>query len=186
MIAKMNKWIVIKNNYKYEDFDYEVGINFFRQEIRKYLENNEDIFGANRSTPLQVNAFFEGKYDDKTIKDKEIVIDKRLKFLFDSLYFPEVKDCENNARKALNKDINYLDNNGEEKLSIKIKQYNDEIILNIIHDDGDETYIKTNAFIFDDPNKTYYFKSHQIVVCSLNKNKLGKEENLDIVLKKAI
>ena len=60
----------------------------------------------------------------------------------------------------------------------------DEVVLDITHYNGikDETYMRSNAFIFYDSNKKYYFNSYQIVTTTSKEKDLGKIVNIDISL----
>jgi len=59
----------------------------------------------------------------------------------------------------------------------------DEIIAELTSDDnGDETSLRTNAFIFKNKNKRYYFKSKQIITTTSRPELLGKEVEANIEL----
>lgn len=98
----------------------------------------------------------------------------------------EPKYSKKDALNIIKKNIRYngINHNKEfdEKLSLSIEKKDSEIIYESFLDDGDETFLKTNAFIFDDHEKTYYYKSHQIVVASTKKDVLGTNVDCDIVL----
>ena len=83
-------------------------------------------------------------------------------------------------------DIHFFGKNEyDEELKIDIKSLPEEVILDITHFDGvkDETYLHSNAFIFDDPGKVYYFNSHQIITTTPKEKNLGKVVDISIQLR---
>ena len=59
----------------------------------------------------------------------------------------------------------------------------DEISLSIQNDDlGENNFVITNAFIFDDKEKSYYFKSNQTINTSTHRNRVGKSFYLNAFL----
>lgn len=93
---------------------------------------------------------------------------------------------KDNAIKSLKGDIHFIGKNEyDEELKIDIESSFEEVILDITHFDGvkDKTYMRSNAFIFDDPNKVYYFNSHQIITTTPKEKNLGKVVDINIQLR---
>ena len=123
------------------------------------------------------------------VTDEEIVVSQRMEMLLNSFMWPQAKDQKQDALRAIKNDINYsgkIEEDYVETVSIQITKNDNEISFSGIfnEDEEDETFLNTNAFIFDDDNKRYYFKSHQEVVASHTPNKLGEVADLDLVLKR--
>lgn len=70
-------------------------------------------------------------------------------------------------------------------MKIDINSLPQEVILDITHFDGikDETYMRSNASIFDDPSKVYYFNSHQIITTTPKEKNLGKVVDISVQLR---
>ena len=75
------------------------------------------------------------------------------------------------------------------ELNVSIEYSEDEITVGFEHFDesGEKTYLKTNAFVFKDSGKAYYFKTHQIirVVNREYRHLLGTSVDLDLTLTRA-
>lgn len=183
----MNKWIVTSSNLE-KSFDcFSDAVVFFRGVIINYIKTNKDIFVHN-CMPFQPGAFFFYKFNDGVITDEEIVIEYRITNLLNTFECSE-KSLNEFVNNALNKSIKYrgIIDKIEEELIINADKSQDEIKLEIIdndlHEDGDNTYLYTNAFIFNDEHKEYYFNSHQVINTSDKPENLGKSVDLIISLK---
>ena len=100
--------------------------------------------------------------------------------------FRNADDSKKYANRALKGDIHYSGKDPyDDELSIDIVKTEDEIKLDIVHfDQFDEEYLRSNAFIFDDQDKDYYFKSHQIISSWAMENKTSRKIDIDVSLKK--
>ena len=176
----MPQWIVQTEEGQQRYNGFEEAVAAFRQIIREYIEGNDEIFGRD-STPFQVGAFFGYKYDEGIISDEEIVVSTRLDNLLNSFRFNNQEEAERLAVTMMPRDIDYEGEIEEfgEKLTIRVTHHNREIEAVVIHDDGqNQTYLETNAFIFDNLGMVYSFKSHQIISTTWKEGNLGKVVDL--------
>ena len=181
----MTKWILTVDNETFDFNNFNDAVTMLKAEISKHMEINEDIFGR-EGEPFTPDVFISSKYDDGTISDEEIVVQTRMSMLCRSFIWRGANCSKDNAIKSLKGDIHFFGKNEyDEELKIDIKSLPEEVILDITHFDGikDETYLRSNAFIFDDPNKLYYFKSHQIITTSQKEKNLGKVVDIGIQLR---
>ena len=192
----MNKWIILNNGKEYTFDNYEEALKSFLITISDHLweysfNNKKDgaMHVYDYSTlPDNIDVYFDYKYGERTITDEEIVLENRLKMLLDYMLSKNPKEKKENTLKSFKQSVYYK---GEEKeistkVVIDIDYKEDEAVVDLRCDDGDETYFKTNAFIFDDVDKTYYFKSHQIVTTSSIKEQLGEVVDIDVELRKVV
>lgn len=183
----MTKWVLTINKDSYEFGHFADAVAIFKTKISDYIEENKDVFDRD-GMPFAPGAFFSGKYDDGTITDEEIVVQIRTSMLCGSFIWKDANRSKENANKSLKGDIHYEGQNEfDEELTIDITASSDEMTLNITHFDGvkNKTYLRSNALIFDDPSKEYYFGSHQIVTTSSKRSELGKIADYDICLRKS-
>lgn len=176
----MLQWIVQTEEFQQKYESFEEAVATFRQIIREYIEGNEEIFGCD-STPFQVGAFFGYKYDEGIISDEEIVASTRLDNLLNSFRFRDREKAEKIAITMMPRDIDYEGETEEfgEKLTIRVTHHDPQIEAVVIHDDGqNQTYLETNAFIFDNPDMVYSYKSHQIINTTWKEGNLGKVVDL--------
>lgn len=182
----MKKWILLVNKERFDFSNFHDAATMLKAEISKHMEINEDVFGR-EGDPFSPGAFFSGRYLDGTITDEDIVVSTRLNMLCRSFIWRGIDFAKDNARKSVLNSIHYMSKNDEfgEQLNIDIDVKKDEIVLDVTHydSDGKETYMRSNAFILDDLHKKYYFKSHQIVTTTSQKDDLGKVVDLNILLK---
>lgn len=181
----MAKWILTVDNETFEFDNFSDAVTMLKAEISKHMEVNEDIFGR-EGEPFTPDVFLSSKYDDGTISDEEIVVQTRMSMLCRSFIWRGANYSKDNAIKSLKRDIHFFGKNEyDEELKIDIKSLPEEVILDITHFDGikDETYLRSNAFIFDDPGKVYYFNSHQIITTSQKEKNLGKVVDISIQLR---
>ena len=181
----MAKWILTVDNETFEFDNFNDAVTMLKAEISKHMEINEDIFGR-EGEPFTPDAFLSCKYDDGTISDEEIVVQTRMSMLCRSFIWRGANYSKDNAIKSLKGDIHFFGKNEyDEELKIDIKSLPEEVILDITHFDGvkDETYLHSNAFIFDDPGKVYYFNSHQIITTTPKEKNLGKVVDISIQLR---
>ena len=181
----MAKWILTVDNETFEFDNFSDAVTMLKAEISKHMEINEDVFGR-EGEPFTPDAFLSCKYDDGTISDEEIVVQTRMSMLCRSFIWRGANYSKDNAIKSLKGDIHFfVKNEYDEELKIDIKSLPEEVILDITHFDGvkDETYLHSNAFIFDDPGKVYYFDSHQIITTTPKEKNLGKVVDISIQLR---
>lgn len=181
----MSKWILTVDNETFEFDHFSDAVTMLKAEISKHMEVNEDIFGRD-GEPFTPDAFLYCKYVDGTITDEEIVVQTRMSMLCRSFIWRGADYSKDNAIKSLKGDIHFISKNEyDEELKIDIESSSEEVILDITHFDGvkDKTYMRSNAFIFDDPNKVYYFNSHQIITTTPKEKNLGKVVDINIQLR---
>ena len=189
----MATWIVNnKAGVKETYLDFETAVKRFRDIIANFFwdfsyEGPEDkktfyVFGL-CGVPDQIGAYFSYKYDERTITDEEIVIDQRLEMLLDFLKCQDTKDLKENTMKVIKKPIHYHGEieEFEQTADINVDLLKDEVVVSL---ESDDDYLKTNAFIFDNPDKTYYFDCTQTVHTADKPEDLGKVVFLDVTLTK--
>lgn len=180
----MDKWILMIDEDKYEFNKFSDAIYMLKAEIIKHIEVNDEAY-TNGGEPFLSGAFFFYKYDQGTITDEEIVVETRYKMLLRSLITRDLEYSKKDAIKSIKGNINYSGKNEfDEELKIDVQSKPNEISLDIIYNEGfdDEAYLHSNAFIFDDPTKEYYFISHWIINTSSRHN-IGKVVDIKIRLK---
>ena len=181
----MAKWILTVDNETFNFDNFSDAVTMLKAEISKHMEVNEDIFGR-EGEPFTPDAFLSCKYVDGTISDEEIVVQTRMSMLCRSFIWRGADYSKDNAIKSLKGDIHFIGKNEyDEELKIDIESLPEEVILDITHFDGvkNKTYMRSNAFIFDDPNKVYYFNSHQIITTTPKEKNLGKVVDINIQLR---
>ncbi len=180
---------VLKNNEKVMEFcDFAEAKKAFRISIRNAL-NDEDAYTD--GVPFSLGAYFSGKYDDRSISDQEIVIDKRIEFILDLISSPYPIDYVDDM---LLKKLDLLlptsyfysgTNQFDEEVEISIDKNNDDIDLRIDVDDNIENnMLYTNAFVLENEDKLYYFESKETISTSNSRDKLGKTLYSYITLEK--
>ena len=192
----MGKWLLTVNNEEYIFDSFEEVTQAFlltiRHHIWEYSYNNKEskgleVFG-NWGTPLSIMSFFGYKYDELKITDEEILIQTRLDMLMRCFYCKSKELMKEQALKVIGHSYDYYSEEEDisTRASIKIDYSSEEISVDIVDSDwcGSHEDLRTNAFIIEDENKTYYFNSFQIVQTSSDSNNLGKEIRLDISLSK--
>ena len=181
----MDRWKIEYDNITKYYENFSDAVDYFRSCIYNYIIENDEIF-AKSCIPFQPEVFYHYKFENGIITDEEIAVGVRAKRLLDTLSFPS--DClkdNDSIKNILIKDIHYTGCIEEfyENVKVNATKSKDEIVLELIHFDVEETYLKTNAFIFDDCKKDYYFDSHQIINTTSNHTNLGKHVDLNITLK---
>lgn len=190
--SNMNNWVLNNNNAIRKYNSFEEAINEFLKIIKDHLWINSDNNKENESTvygyscePFSFEVFFHTKYQDRTITDEEIVLESRIGMLLDYFLSKDKKQIQDNALKVIKHSISY---HGKDEyhtdVKVDVDLNSDEITLDISVNNGFDSYIRSNAFIFDDENRTYYFNSRQYVEVSNNKDDLGKVVELNISLSK--
>ncbi len=183
----MDQWVVSCAGEEVFLESFEDAVRSFRTNIENYARSL-NCPPCPEYIPFAVGAFFEYKSSEALITDEEIVVEYKLGMLLNSMCFPEADDCTHyNARRKYDP-INYHGEikEFEEKLDIKINCSEEEINVEILLDDNeDNIFLLTNAFIFQDTRKTYYYKSHQVVIiCDSHESyRLGTSVDADITLK---
>lgn len=189
----MNKWLMTLNNEKIEFDNFNNALSSFLKEISKYFwehayinkdATNVFVFDS-ACMPDALGGFFYHLNDDRIITDEEIVLEARLRMLCSYFGCDDPKDIKSNALKSINKsfDYHYEDEEIGYQVDIKVDYSPEEIVTELKAGYGD-SYLHTNAFIMDDENKKYFFKSHQVCNISSRKSDLGKVADLDITLEK--
>ena len=179
----MKKWKLVINN-EVEIFDkFLDAFKVFKNTINNHIFASEDAYDKN-GLPFSVSSFFYHLQDEGTITDHEIVVHYRLNALLDTFQCEDIAVNKECALKCIKNDISYHGEieEFEESLDIEINLSKDELKVDITLHDVDITYLKTNAFIFDDENKEYYFKSYQVVTTSDCLENIGKSVDLDMTL----
>ena len=187
----MNKWLVTLNNNRIEFDNYKEAINFFLKEISIYFRNhfydkndpnNMDIF-SHDCMPNYIASFFFNLYNDRIIKDEEIIIDNRLSMLLSSLQSINPKYIKENSLESINKSYHYHYDDNDYLIDINIDYSPNEIIVKLDGGD-DESHLFTNCFIMDDDSKKYFLESHQVCFLANKGSNLGKDIDIDITLEK--
>ena len=182
----MKKWVLEINSKTTEFVNFKDAVTKMKDEIFNHIKTNEDVFWS-EGMPFAAEAFFSWKYDDGTITDEDIVVDTRTNMLCRSFIWKDAENSKENVLLSLRKSIHYYFENTlfQRKLIINIDLLSNEVKMDISHYErnNEETYMRSNAFIFDDASKEYYFKSHQIINSSDKKEDLGKQININILLK---
>lgn len=183
------KWLVKIgiDEREYDSFDEAVAE--FRQVIfdfvSTYCPSNEEeepcIAFNNSAVPNFANEYFYYKYDSSTISDEEIILDNRLRMLMEYLYCPNLDELKEATLGNIKHSYKYEDEIKEinSKLYVDIDYSPDEVKVYL---SGNEGFLETNAFIFDDEDKKYYFESNQVVRTSSNPDDLGSVVFLNIYL----
>ena len=101
--------------------------------------------------------------------------------LLDHLLSKDPIAIKENALKVLGHSIKYHGKNGEfdEEIDINVNFSRSEIMVDIVSEDNT---LHTNAFIFDDDLKEYYFLSKQTIITASNPELLGKVVELSLIL----
>ena len=189
----MNKWLMTLNDVKIEFDNFNNALSSFLKEICEYFwnhaysnKNEPNIFVFDSTCmPDAVDRFFYYLNDERIITDEEIVMEARLRMLCSYFLCDNPKDIKNNALKSINKPIDYHYKDEEIGFQVDIKvDYSPEEIAAELKADSGDSYLYTNAFIMDDENKKYFFKSHQVCDTSSRESDLGKAADLDISLEK--
>lgn len=150
----------------------EDAINNYRLGIRNLFDRDSQIY-SEVGLPFQIRAYFGGLYDDGTITAKELEIDYRLNKLLACFNYKKLEDSSDDAQKYIKKSY-YYEN---DKFEIAIIKKDDEIILEILTDEG--YYLKTNSFIFN-KNQTYYFHSKWEVIIGPGLYNLGEIKEIHL------
>lgn len=186
----MSKWIVNLNDEQFEFESFLDGVNYFKNKIKDHFQQyNYDgddtklVVYTQRCVPDFVGYFLEGDYKDLDILDEEIILDTRLSMLMQYMFCLNIKEVKDAAKKIISKPIKYHGENNEygSLLDVDISPSTDELVVNL---KGEDMHLKTNAFIFDDENKTYYLDSHQECLTSHNPDHLGVYVDFNISLTK--
>lgn len=185
----MDKWVVSYNGIdRYYD-TFQDAVECFRSEIRRFVGFIDKELFIGDPLPFDAGCFFSYKSDESTITDEEIVVWDRLQTLLGSMHIRKSQECSDYCSNKMRKSINYhgaIEEFGEE-LDIRIIRSEDEIKAEIKHQDGEEeTFVITNAFIFRDDQKIYYYKTHQVIRATNVKDDylLGTRVDLDLSLKR--
>ena len=165
------KW-VIKNQDIVQYFDdFNKAVEVFRESVFNYIIHHRNVFYEN-NVPSDVDFIYSYKCEEGLINDEEIVAFTRLQLLFQTIN-DDYKGHINKRDiilKTINKEIKLHSEIEEfnESVDISIKPLNNEIVVDLRIDDKQKPFLKTNAFIFDDDKKDYYFKSLLIIRTSSN------------------
>lgn len=167
------KWVLI-NSDKKEVFDSfynarDAFLALIADHLWQNSLNNKDNPSTvyNRScVPDRIGYFLESRYEERTITDEDIVLQSRLDMLFEYFLSKNADEIRDNALKVINHSIKYHSRNEDfnEEMKINIELDESELKVDIIADNGKESFLSTNAFIMDDDSKRYYFKSRQCII----------------------
>lgn len=180
------KWIV-SNNIRDEYYnDFNRAVFAFKVMIIHQMRTQKDIYDQ-YGLPMEVGCHFAYKYDEGLVDDNDLIGFSRLMMLCSALKkdYLDINKCNDFASSRVKGNVNLHSEieEFEESVDLDIKRHKDEIILDV-KVNKDETYsIFTNAFLFKDNTKDYYFKSHQFITTSNNPDDLGKPMNIDVTLK---
>lgn len=180
----MYSWIVTQDREALRFESFQEAVEYYRKTLENFYKSNDhDGFGI-ALYPFDVGSFFSYKYDQELITDEEIITDARMGRLMYYLFW--LNDVEN-LNRIKHGPINYHGEIEEfpAELSVSITYSKDEITAGFEHfENGEKTFLKTNAFIFKDSGKAYYFKTHQIirVVNGECRHLLGTSVDLDLTL----
>ena len=184
----MNEWIILNNGREILYNDYQEALADFLTIIADHLWNHSYNNKSNGSpvydrcgTPCRVGEFLGIRYDEYTISDEDIVVQSRLDMLLGNFRYKDANNIKTNALKIIKHSIKYHSRNEEfdQEISINIELKPKEIIAEVI---GEDSLLKTNAFIFDDYLQKYYFVSEQKIMTSNDLQHLGKMVKLNITL----
>ena len=181
----MSNWTVTINKEEYEFDMFSEAVRMMKTAIKQHICINTDVFNteANIFTP---DVFFFNKQQTGDLYDEDIIAHKRMSLLMYAFMHRDADDSKKCANRALKGDIHYSGKDPyDDELTIDIVKTDDEIKLDIVHfDQFDEEYLRSNAFIFDDQDKDYYFKSHQIISTWAMEDKTSRKIDIDVSLKK--
>lgn len=179
----MEKYVLTINGEK-EVFDsFEYALKVFLETIYDYVHLTKYVFEES-SLPEDYGYFLDYKFEHNQSCELERDLYSKLTQLFEIFNICDPNKSKEISNRLVPNDIFYHGENDEfeEVFFLKITKKPDEIILNIEADIVFETYIKTNAFIFDNKQKTYYYKAHQVINGTPVKEDAGKPVVLDISL----
>ena len=173
----------IDSGKEVECFLFDAAVHYFKFVILRYFCVNFDIF-HNEYLPFSARAFIDDMNNKGTVSAGDIAKFEQLGNLLKSFSYRSLNESKDHALKNLQENISYAGRNEElnEKLSFYALKSAEEIKAEIVHDGAERTFLSTNAFIFDDDSKTYYFDSHQQFVCSDDSDLLGKSSDLNLRL----
>lgn len=181
------KWMIEIDDETIEFDSFYKAIRVLRNKIEQYFMSEINIFNykEHQLIPFDVISMIHSRYDLKYLDDEDVVIIHRLNELLNCFLYSDIIEAQNGAISAIRNEYNYHKTNQYNcDLKVHIDKYNVDIKLD---SDGEKTHLTTNAFVFNDPNKEYYFDSYQILNYVSNNNydtyQEGDVVSLKIVLK---
>ena len=183
----MDKWGVSCNGTDRYFDTFQEAVIHFKTEICIFANQIHRNLLIPDPMPFDAGCFFSYKFD-WDITDEEIVVYTRLTMLLGSLHIQNTEECSKYCSRVIRDPIDYRGRIEEfkEELDIKIDRSDNEITAEIAHrETGDDTFLSTNAFILREDQKSYYYKTHQIIrVTHANESYLlGTSVDLDLTLK---
>lgn len=166
-------------------YGFSNAINVFLDKIRHFVHHHEQVISE--WGLFRVLVCFDSKFADFSITDEEIVFERRMSLLLTNFYWDIGDQTEKNLawikKSYVLPPFDYFD----EPYSFSInRSETGEITMNLKYEDG---HFVSNAFSFNDPNRTYYFNLDDFVVIGGEKGvdelSLGTEIQFSISLKKA-
>lgn len=180
----MSKSWFVKNGNDIKEFEnYLDALKVFREYIRNYFYTNRDAFCSD-ILPFSFGVFFSAKYDSYEITDEDIVVQERTNLLLSSLRWEDIDEGEKAADYSIRNSYHFYEHNKEfgHSISADIDKEKDLIYLDFeSNDNGDFTYLKSNAFV-NKQEKNLYFIAKEIVTTSSNPENLGKAVELNLYL----
>ena len=180
----MDKLWYTKNGDSVKEYkSYLDALKAFREEVRNYFYSNIDAF-CNDVLPFSFGVFFSARYDAYEITDEDIVIQERVDMLLSSFRWENIDDGEKCASRSIPRSYHYYARNSEFKhsISVDIDKEKSSIYFDFkSSDNGDDTYLKTNAFT-NEEGKNLYFIAKEIVTTSSDPKKLGELVKIDLYL----
>ena len=180
------KWI-LKNKDNIEVFDdFNKAVFVFKEEIYHHMCINRNVFDI-YNLPEDIGCHFAYKYDEGTISDDELVAFSRSIMLLDTFNgkYEKIAKTKRYVLKRIKNDINVHSeiDEFEEEAAVSIAVSNNEVNLNLEILKDEPSYLRTNAFIFDNKKREYFFKSHQFINTTTKPEELGKVVDIDLSLR---
>lgn len=144
---------------------FEAARDDFRRRIKEHLEEHHDAYY--HGLPFEVGVHFDAHLHEGDAADDIILAQYRVSRLCSCLPLADAAYCGFRATQALNPgqaEFHYRrkDLYTDDELDARIIQGRHEIKLSITHgEDSFDSFLVTNAFVFEDDALPYYFRSHQ-------------------------
>ena len=182
LINMKNNWILKTKDKEIKYSSFEKAVDAFRKIVQNFIKDNETVFGKNDATPFSLGVYFSGKYDS-IITNEEIVAYERSNMLLSSFLWDERAKAERQALTSIQESLSYTGTDSfNSKIKIEIKKDENGILFNHFSDNnGDCSFLATNAFLFF-PENEYFYKCKEKVIASSNPNELGKTVEIEVVL----
>ena len=189
MGQNIDMWVLkINDKEEYHFMNFNVAAECFRSYLANYLISHshnsqvtdEPILFARSAVPMDIMVHFGQLYDAAKITDEEILIETRLSMLMESLLSKDIKRAKYRAMDVITMEFDYKYNHPEEaEVIIESTCSPKEITIDLKSND---CFLQTNAFLIEDDNLDYYFKSSIVCCASNNDEDLGKRVEYTIKL----